>query len=216
VTWAKLDDTFNDDPTLLALPRGVRLLHVEATVWSCKHETDGVIPRHVLTRITDEPEPEQAAGHLVAAGLWAAADTGYEVVDFLVNQRSAEEVETSRANSRHRQERHRRHQNRDHSLCDPRWCQASNGVSNGVTNGVSNGSPSRPVPTRPVPSSSEGRKGGTGSGASAGAPAPHPPAAKDKRGGFVIDMGPVPAPMDRMTFTMPEEPPGEPEQEAGT
>ena len=55
MTWAKLTDTFNDDPVLLGLPRGVRLLHVEAIVWCCKHETDGRIPRHVLTRITDEP-----------------------------------------------------------------------------------------------------------------------------------------------------------------
>ena len=120
MTWAKISDTFIDDPVLLGLPRGVRHLYVEGIVWSCKHETDGRIPRHVLARITDEPEPHEVAGHLVAASLWHATDDGYEVVDFLANQRSADEMGVSRANSRARQERHRRHQNRDHSLCDPR------------------------------------------------------------------------------------------------
>ena len=86
MTWAKLSDTFIDDPVLLGLPRGVRHLYVEGIVWSCKHETDGRIPRHVLARITDEPEPHEAAGHLVAASLWHATDDGYEVVDFLSNQ----------------------------------------------------------------------------------------------------------------------------------
>ena len=160
MTWAKLSDTFNDDPVLLVLPRGVRHVYVEAIVWCCKHETDGRIPRHVLGRITDEPEPYDAAGQLVAAGLWIATDDGYEITDFLVNQRSAEEVEVSRANSRARQERHRRHQNRDHSLCDPRYCHASNSVSNAVTNGVSNGSPTRPDPTRAQ--ARDGRGGGYG------------------------------------------------------
>jgi hypothetical protein len=172
MTWAKISDTFIDDPVLLGLPRGVRHLYVEGTVWCCRHETDGVIPGHVLTRITDEPDPDQAAARLVAAGLWTATDNGYEVVDFLVNQRSAEEVETSRANSRARQERHRRHQNRDHSQCDPRYCHASNGVSNAVTNGVSNGSPTRPDPSRAK--ARDGRGGGTADSAGALPPTPSP------------------------------------------
>ena len=152
MTWAKFSDTAADEPALLTLPRGVRHLHTEGILWCCRYGTDGRIPRHVLTRITDEPQPHEAAGQLVAAGLWLATDDGYEVVDFLIDQRSAGEVEVARANSRARQERHRRHQNRDHSLCDPRYCQASNGVSNAMTNGVSNGSPTRPDPTRPVSS----------------------------------------------------------------
>ena len=69
MTWTKISDTFNDDPVLLRLTRGVRLLYIEGLIWSCKHETDGCIPGHVLVRITDEPEPHEAAGHLVAAGL---------------------------------------------------------------------------------------------------------------------------------------------------
>jgi hypothetical protein len=172
VTWTKISDMFIDDPVLLRLARGVRLRYVEGNVWSCKHGTDGVIPRHVLARITDEPEPHEAAGHLVAAGLWLATDGGYEITDFLVNQRSAQEVEVSPANSRARQERHRRHQNRDHTLCDPRYCQANNGVSNAVTNGVINGSLSCPDPSRAR--AREVAEGGTADSAGALPPAPHP------------------------------------------
>jgi hypothetical protein len=174
LTWAKITDNFGDDPVLLGLARGVRLLHVEAIVWCCKHETDGRIPRHVLGRITDEPEPYDAADHLVAAGLWRATTDGYEITGFLIDQRSAGEVEVSRANSRARQERHRRHQNRDHSLCDPRYCHASNGASNAVTNGVSNGSPTRPDPTRPELKRGTVGEGGTADRAGARPPAPHP------------------------------------------
>ena len=39
MTWTKISDTFGDDPVLLGQARGVRLLHVEGTVWCCKHET---------------------------------------------------------------------------------------------------------------------------------------------------------------------------------
>jgi hypothetical protein len=122
MTWAKVSDTFNDDPDLLGLPRGARLLYVEGLVWSCKLETDGIIPAHVLARITDEPDPAAAAARLVEAGKWATTATGYEVVGFLEDQRSADEMATARAKARERQERRRRHLNGDHDLCDPRYC----------------------------------------------------------------------------------------------
>lgn len=79
MTWAKISDAIIDDPVLLGLPRGVRLLHVEAIVWCSRHGTDGVIPDHVLTRITDEPQPYDAAAELLMAGVWTVTEAGYRI-----------------------------------------------------------------------------------------------------------------------------------------
>lgn len=163
MTWLKLPDTFNDDPDLLALPRGVRLFHVEALSWSCKHERDGEVPRGLVRRITDEPDVDDAVAQLVAAGLWEETDTGWRLIHYQEHQQTSEEITARRAVTAARQERFRRHSHGDHSTCDPKYCKtiaSRNGVSNGVTNGVSNAPPSRPVPSRP-----KGREGkGIGAG----------------------------------------------------
>ena len=186
MTWAKITDTFNDDPVLLRLTRGIRLVYIEAIIWSCKHETDGRIPGHVLGRITDEPQPEQAAAQLVAAGLWTISADGFEITGFLTDQRSAEEIDKGRARGRERQERLRRHRIGDHEPCDPRYCTtARSGVSNAVTNGVTNGAPTRPDPTRAK--ARDGRGGGTADSADALPPTPSPSTKKPPP--FTVTMG---------------------------
>src|SRR4051794_4733414 len=110
--WAKIDDRFNDDPNMLALPRGVRLVHLEGIVWACRHETDGAVPQQVLVKVTDEPDPRDAVKLLVAAGLWAETETGWEIVGFLDDQRSAKDVTKVREMSKARQRRARRSQRR--------------------------------------------------------------------------------------------------------
>ena len=166
MTWARLDDGITDRPDLLALSRPVRLLHIEGIVWACRHETDGAIPRHVLRKVTDEPDPEQAAGELVGAGLWEATDEGWAIVGFLDDQVSAEDLAKQRAVAAERQRRSRQHKAGDHSSCDPRYCRraaadrdregVTDGVSHGVTDGVSHDPPTRPDPTRPVGRRGEG------------------------------------------------------------
>lgn len=149
MTWAKLSDTFNDHPVLLGLPRGVRLLHVEAIVWACKQETDGEIPAGAVARFTDEPHPEQGVELLVDSGMWEPTASGYRIVGFLTEQRSKQEIDASREMAARRQERLRRHRAGDHQLCSVKYCR--NAVTYGVGNGVGNA-----PPTRPDPSSSEG------------------------------------------------------------
>ena len=162
MTWAKLGDTFIDDPDLLALPRGVRLLHVEAIVWCCKHLTDGQIRGHVLPRLTDEPDPLGAAAQLVAAGFWRTSGEGWEVVGFLDDQPSRQQVEQRHEDSRLRQERSRRHRAGDHSQCmRGRYCPegAVTRDSSRDSHGLSPSESQRPDPTRPVPTRREGREG---------------------------------------------------------
>lgn len=123
MTWAKLDDSTTDDPGLLTLSRTVRLVHIEAIVWSCRHLTDGHIPRHALRRLTDEPDAEAAAAELVTAGIWAETATGWQIVNFLEDQMSRVEVDGTRALAQKRTKRWRLHSQGEHRLCLPGNCR---------------------------------------------------------------------------------------------
>jgi hypothetical protein len=193
VTWAKFDDRFTENPDLLALPRGVRLLYIESIVWSCKLLQDGVIPAHVLTRISDEPNVEQAAQQLVDARFWTRTETGYVIGDFLEHQPSRAEVEKRRADTAARQERSRRHRNGDHSMCT----QGTYCPQGAVTRDTTRSSPrdsqrqsqrqsQRPVPTRPDPTPREGREEGTE--AAPPAPSGSQERAPSKPRGFTVVM----------------------------
>ncbi len=172
MTWTKLGDDFTDDPALLALPRSVRLVHIEAMVWSNRHGTDGSVPAHALRRVTDDPDPDAAAEHLVARGKWRTVEGGWEIVGFLDDQPAAEDVQRTKELARARQRRLRQHRNGDHSLCDPQYCKAlsrvTQRVTSRVTNGVSHDTPTRPDPTRPGPKVPR-----TGSGAAGAASCLH-------------------------------------------
>lgn len=169
MTWTKLSDDATDDPALLALPRTIRLVHFEALVWANRHGTDGAIPRHMLPRITDDKDPDGAAELLVAAGKWELSTAGWEIVGFLDDQPSAEDVRRTKDLARLRQRKQRLHRAGDHSLCEVKYCPAlrdetresrvTKSVTPIVTNAVSHDPPSRPVPSRPGP-----KEPGTGRG----------------------------------------------------
>lgn len=181
MTWTKIGAELPDNPRLLALPRGVRWMHVEAIIWSNKQGTDGHIAAVALPRITDEPNPLDAAAQLQQAGLWEGSGDGWDIVDFLDDQPSRADVERQAELNRARVRRARLHGQGDHSECTD-WCkakkreanalagagnaagnaapnalpngEASNGADLGnPTNAISNGYPVRSVPSVPsVPS----------------------------------------------------------------
>ena len=150
MTWTKLPDGFNEDPVLLELPRGIRLLYVEALVYSNAHGTDGKLPRHVLSRVTDEPDPVAAAEQLVAAGVWDATDAGWSIA--FDDQLPAKEVRERREATALRTKRWDHHRRGQHDLCRPGYCKqasASDAASGGASDDASDDAlPSRPVPTR--------------------------------------------------------------------
>jgi len=155
MTWVKLDDNAPDDPTFVSLPRGVRLLHLEALAWSNRHAAGGRIPISALFRISDEPKTSEAVERLVSAGLWEADPDGWRLVWLLDDQPTPDEIDKARERNRRKQKRHRDHLRGDHSGCDPKWCKAAR---NPVTDPGSNDSPSRPDPPRPV-GKGEGTRG---------------------------------------------------------
>jgi len=146
---ALVDVAMIEDPRLLTLPRGIRLLHLEALVWCKAHLTDGFIPASALNRLTDEPEPSKAGHELARVGLWNFTAEGWTIVGFTDTQMSALRVKEKRQASRERYDK---------------WQQSQSPkrVSNATAN-----DPARPAPPA--------RKGGGqvgGNGAGLGEPAP--------------------------------------------
>ena len=90
---AVVDTAMIEDTRMLGLPRGVRLLHIEALVWCKLRRTDGLIPRGALPRMTDEPDAADAAARLVRAGLWESDEAGWRIVDYADTQMSRAQVE---------------------------------------------------------------------------------------------------------------------------
>lgn len=164
MSWVKLDDNAPDDPRALKLPRGVRLLHMEALAWASRHMTGGVIPQGSLARLTDEPDPDAAAAELVAAGLWELTKDGWQLLWLQDDQPGPELVAKWRERNRRKQDRHRRHVAGDHSACSPRYCKAAS--RNPVSNGGSN-----PYPSSPVRPSTKDRMDRDGDAAARGAAA---------------------------------------------
>lgn len=171
MVWAKVSDTFYDDPVLLALPRDDRLFFVEATTWACKHETDGVFPKAAVSRFTDTPDVAATVARMLAAGLLIETETTYELVNFLSEQRSKERITEDRVQAAFRKERSRLHAKGDHSTCTrSTFCPAGElepSRRDGHRDGRRTSQP--PDLTRPVPTSREGEGKGQGG---ADAPAP--------------------------------------------
>jgi hypothetical protein len=146
---ALVDTAITEDPRLVLLPRGVRYAHIEAIVWCRLHLTDGAIPRHMLRRLSDEPDTDEAARQLVDSGLWETTKTGWQIVGFTDTQMSAERVRGRQAKASERYERYVGGKRND--------------VSNDVGNDVSNVSDlTRPDLTR------RGRDGGRSQGGGSG------------------------------------------------
>jgi len=146
---ALVDVAMIEDPRLLTLPRGIRLLHLEALVWCKAHLTDGFIPASALNRLTDEPEPSKGGHELARVGLWKFTADGWTIVGFTDTQMSAQRVREKRQASRERYDKWQQ-------------SQSTKRVSNAAAN-----DPARPAPPA--------RKGGGqvgGNGAGLGEPAP--------------------------------------------
>lgn len=103
--WTRLDDGIYDNPKILAVEPGDRLLYVWALCWSNRHHTDGAIPAKMLRYIAmfaGVDDPAAAAGRLVDAGLWENDVEGWQIHDFTDFQLSTEQrddIRTKRANA---------------------------------------------------------------------------------------------------------------------
>lgn len=97
MTWVKLEDTFTDEPEILAAGDLAGWLYVCGLCYCSKHLTDGFIPTGALARLTGLPTPRKLAALLVEHGKWIEVEGGWRVVDYEAKQRTREQVESTRA-----------------------------------------------------------------------------------------------------------------------
>ncbi|WP_437582702.1 hypothetical protein ACSAGD_10580 [Paramicrobacterium sp. CJ85] len=142
MTWFKVDDGFWSHPKTATLSDAAVTLWVRAGAYSCQHLTDGVIARTVLRLVGTE----DAAGELVAAGLWLEHPEGWVFHDWGDYQETRDAVRKRRDDWRERQRRSRvkAEQKRRESSNES---DSESRVTHGETHGVSQGVPSRPVPS---------------------------------------------------------------------
>ena len=103
---AVVDTALIEDERLLRLPRGIRLLYLEALVWCKAHRSDGRIPPTALRRMTDEPDERAAAGQLVEAGLWRMEADCWVISDYCRHQMTRDRVERKEARAREARDRY--------------------------------------------------------------------------------------------------------------
>lgn len=116
MSYALLSDDLLLQLEAAGISREARLFYLEGIVHCATGLSDGHI-RVRLTRISDADDPDACAQELLASGVWRKTADGYEIVDYLQHQQSAETVQSKRADARLRAERSRRHNRGDHSIC---------------------------------------------------------------------------------------------------
>jgi hypothetical protein len=175
VTWVKLDDALAEDPRWdLIGPAGLGV-HIAAMSFCSRNQTDGVLSRGRAEQLLMFEGAADVVTQLIKHGLWLERGTQVEIVGYLDDQPSAEDVEKVRELARARQRRQRQHRSGDHSLCDPGYCRAAERVTRDdprdsrVSHTVSHATPTRPDPTHPDPTPREG-EGMGGKAANARAP----------------------------------------------
>jgi hypothetical protein len=108
VTWLKLNDGLYADPKIVEVGYQGGWLHVCALSYCSQHMTDGVFPKAIVPRLSDAPRAKELARALVEVGLWADVGAHYEIVGYLDEQRSAEQIEAERAKERAKKARARK------------------------------------------------------------------------------------------------------------
>jgi len=82
MSWVRLDDQFHDDPDLDVLSCAAITLHICATSYCARNETDGVIPKARVYRL--KGGNSKAIAELVAIGWWIENRTENERDSYLI------------------------------------------------------------------------------------------------------------------------------------
>jgi len=105
-TWIKLDDRMPENVKVVEAGHEAAWLYICSLAYASRHLTDGFIPKGIVGRLSDLPDPKASADRLCEVGLWHKESAGYRVHDYNDYQRSKDEVEDIRASNRERQRRH--------------------------------------------------------------------------------------------------------------
>lgn len=142
MTWFAVDDSFHSHMKLAELESGGRLaeaisLWTLAGSWSASQLTDGFVPEKQLRKLVPF-QASKAAAELVRVGLWTLATGGYQFRDWNHYQPTKSEIEAKRAGSVARTRKSR-------EIAKQRVGNALHAAN--VTCELRSPVPSRPVPT---------------------------------------------------------------------
>lgn len=90
MTDARFPERWLSDRRLLRLSDAAHRMFVSTLLWSVSNRTDGVIERADLPLVIGASQ--ESATALVAAGLWAEHDNGWEIREFAATQTSADQL----------------------------------------------------------------------------------------------------------------------------
>jgi len=92
MTWIKLNDNVPRHPKIAGLSHRAFRFWINGLCYASEFLTDGLLPRAFQDTV-----PLQAGRELLASGLWIRRDDGQVVIhDYLVHQRSRDQVERER------------------------------------------------------------------------------------------------------------------------
>ncbi|MGP4114629.1 hypothetical protein ACTWP5_27435 [Streptomyces sp. 4N509B] len=102
-TYVKVHDGLPDHPKIIEAGGEAGWMYICGLAYASRQLTDGVIPKRLVPRLTDQSKPEASASALLRVGLWhegvhdcprcpQAGPDEYVIHDYLTHQRSASEV----------------------------------------------------------------------------------------------------------------------------
>ncbi len=94
-----LDDDWDNDPRVVRAGTAAFGLYSRCGMWVARHLTDGFVPAEVATTYGTR----EWAAKLVDAGLWTTVVDGYQMVDYLALNASAEKAKARRVSNSRRQ-----------------------------------------------------------------------------------------------------------------
>lgn len=118
MTWLKIDDKLITHPKWVGLGIEAKSLWLHVSVWAASHNTDGIVPDHVLPLLGFQscltgPQVGPAAAELVKARLWRrlpkSKGGGHEICNWLEYQPSKQQVQAKQDADAGREERKRLH-----------------------------------------------------------------------------------------------------------
>lgn len=82
MSWAFLDDRFDEHPKVEAAGTEAAWLYVCGLLYSKRNNTDGFIPTTRVAKLVNQKHPARLAKRLVKVGLWEQCQVGFRIVGF--------------------------------------------------------------------------------------------------------------------------------------
>ncbi len=107
--WARFDDQYTDNPKILEAGPWAELLDMRAIIYCARMETDGLISRAALKRISHGiPKAAERVTMLLEVGRWTVNEGGgWWIHDYLAYNPSKAQRAAERARGRERVAKHR-------------------------------------------------------------------------------------------------------------